>query len=118
MKKLYISEEDYVKKKSTKKLRPKNLYFSLPIMIIFINCFLIICSWLIQSKISGLKAWEVSGGILSISLFLIIMCLIVRIVFCAMKKINISEFFIGSFLNFTAFYFCFGLIIGRIVVYK
>ena len=94
--------------------RLKNLYFIFPVIVIIINCLLLGISYYIQNNLDELGAWNTAIKISEISLLIIILSFIFRIVFVYTKKINISEFFIGSILNITTFLFWMIVVSDRI----
>lgn len=108
-----------------KKPRFKNLFFIISILIIMINYILLGISYYIQNNIEGkvgnsifnlggLEAWNIAISISEISLLVIILSLVLRIIFIFIRKLNLSEFLIGAFLNIIAFYSCLMVIADRI----
>lgn len=100
--------------KYLKKPCPGNLFFTISILTTIVNYVLLGFSYYIQNNtgwagkynifgLEGLVAWNTAILISEISLFIIVLCLVSRIVLICIKKINLSEFLIGSLLNIIAF---------------
>jgi len=97
-----------------RKPRLKNLFFVIPILFILVNYILLGASYYIQNYSHTLIAWDVAIWISDISLLIIIACLIARITFICIKKINGVEFLIWFFMNLIAVFFLMGVIFDRI----
>ncbi|MCL2108478.1 MAG: hypothetical protein FWH20_03920 [Oscillospiraceae bacterium] len=111
------------KKTKNKKILPRlnNLFFLIPVIIMLINYILIGISYYLQNNtgwagktnifgLEGLDAWDTSGHIQEISIGIILLCLVSRIVFACLRKINFFEFCIWFILNFTAVFLCLAVI--------
>jgi len=108
-----------------KKAKPRleNPFFIIPIIIIIINSISIGISFFMQNftnifynifYIERHVSWNTAVRITDISLLVIILCIVIRVVFVIMKKINPAEFLIFFTLNFIALCFCLIVIFDRI----
>ena len=97
-----------------KKPQLRNPFFIFPVIIILVNYFLLLSSYLIQNNTQGLQAWNTAILISEVSLCIIVLCFIARLIFIVRRKITVSEFLIGFILNITALYFWYVVIFDRI----
>ena len=104
-----------------RKPRLKNLFFVIPALIILLNYALLGISHYIQTHvkiiedtITGFMSWNMAVLISDISFFIILACLITRLSFICVKKINSAEFLIWHSMNLIAAYLCATVIFYRI----
>ena len=107
------------------KLRLKNMFFVIHIIIIFINYGLLWLSYYIQNNtgwagknnifnLQGLDAWNTAISLSEISLIIIVVCFIIRIISICIKKLNLMETLASQFINLIAMFFCLIVIFDRI----